>query len=66
MPLLPYRTPTIFENIEDVSKILIKENKYTIRFIVGSLEKTLTSEDLDNFKINFIEHIKKNDLDIIQ
>ena len=27
MPLLPYRNPTIFENIEDVSKILIKENK---------------------------------------
>lgn len=42
------------------------ESKYTIRYVVGSQEKTLSSEDLENFKTRFIEHIKKNDLDIIQ
>lgn len=42
------------------------ENKYTIRFIVGSSDKTLTSEDLQDFKEKFIEHIKKNGLDIIE
>lgn len=43
-----------------------KENKYTVRFVTGSNEKTLSPEDLECFKTSFIEHIKKNDLDIIQ
>lgn len=42
------------------------ENKYTIRFIVGSNEKTLTSEELQDFKEKFIQHIKKNGLNIIE
>ena len=41
------------------------ENKYTIRFIVGSKEKTLTSEELDDFKNKFIDYIKKNGLNIL-
>ena len=43
-----------------------KENKYTIRYVVGSSEKTLSQKELEQFKEKFIEHIKKNDLDIIQ
>ena len=42
------------------------ENKYTIRYIVGSNEKTLTNEELQDFKNKFIEHIKKNGLNIIE
>ena len=43
-----------------------KEIKYTIRYILGSDEKTLGQKELEKFKERFIEHIKKNDLDIIQ
>lgn len=43
-----------------------KENKYTIRFLIGSNEKTLSQKELEHFKEKFISHIKKNDLDIIQ
>ena len=43
-----------------------KENKYTVRYIIGSNEKTLSQKELEQFKEQFIEHIKKNDLDIIQ
>ena len=43
-----------------------KENKYTIRFIIGANDKTLSQKELESFKDKFIEHIKKNDLDIIQ
>ena len=42
------------------------ENKYTIRYIIGSNEKTLTNEELQDFKNKFIEHIKKNGLNIIE
>ena len=41
------------------------ENKYTISFVTGSKERTLSSEELEKFKEEFIEHIKKNDLSII-
>ena len=43
-----------------------KENKYTIRYIVGSNEATLTSEELQDFKDKFINHLKKNGLSIIE
>ncbi len=43
-----------------------KENKYTIRYIVGSNEATLTSEELQDFKEKFINHLKKNGLSIIE
>lgn len=42
------------------------ENKYTIRYVVGNDEKTLTSEDLQDFKTKFINRIKKNGLSIIE
>ncbi len=43
-----------------------KENKYTIRYIVGSDEATLTSDELQDFREKFINHIKKNGFSIIE
>lgn len=40
--------------------------KVTIRYTVGSLEKTLTSEELEDFKKQFIMHIHDNNLNIIE
>lgn len=40
--------------------------KYTIRFKVGSREKTLTQAELNMFKNNFIKYIKENALEIIE
>lgn len=46
--------------------ILENEVKYTIRFTVGSYDKTLTSEDLQQFKESFIKLIKEKGLNIIE
>lgn len=40
--------------------------KYTIRYVVNSNEKTLSSEDLQSFKDKFIKHIKSNGLNIVE
>jgi len=40
--------------------------KVTIRYTVGSNEKTLTSEELEDFKNKFIEYLNNNDLNIIE
>lgn len=42
------------------------ENKYTIRYTLGSNTKTLEQNDLQKFKTRFIEHIKNNNLSIIE
>ncbi|MCM1053367.1 MAG: phenylalanine--tRNA ligase subunit beta [Ruminococcus sp.] len=42
----------------------VYENKYTIRYIIGSNNKTLEQTDLQKFKDKFIEHIKNNGLEI--
>lgn len=42
-----------------------KNKKYTIRYILGSDEKTLESRELEKFKEKFMEHISKNDLEIL-
>lgn len=42
------------------------ENKYTIRYTLGSDTKTLEQRELQNFKDRFIAHIKSNGLDIIE
>jgi len=39
--------------------------KVTIRYTVGSLDKTLTSEELNDFKEKFISYIEENDLKIM-
>ena len=38
--------------------------KITIRYNLGSKERTLTSEELENFKTEFINHIRTNKLEI--
>ena len=42
-----------------------KNKKYTIRYILGSDEKTLESKELEKFKEKFMEHISKNGLEIL-
>ena len=44
----------------------IYENKYTISFTLGSDHKTLEQKDIQNFKERFINHIKENDLYIME
>ncbi len=50
--------------IKSFSLIGIYKNKYTIRYILGSDNKTLEQKDLQTFKERFIEHIKNNNFDI--
>jgi len=45
--------------IKDCELINVYENKYTIRYTLGS-NKTLETKDLTNFKERFIKHIKEN------
>ena len=52
--------------IKSYSLIGTYENKYTIRYVLGSNTKTLEQKDLINFKDRFIEHIKNNNLSIIE
>ncbi|MDD4187986.1 MAG: phenylalanine--tRNA ligase subunit beta [Bacilli bacterium] len=40
--------------------------KVTIRYTVGSYEKTLTNDELQNFKEEFIKFLHQNELDIIE
>lgn len=42
------------------------EKKFTIRYIVGSDEKTLNGKELNKFKEDFIHHIRSNHLEIIE
>ena len=39
--------------------------KYTLRYTIGSNEKTLNKDDLDKFKNRFITYIKEKGLDIV-
>ena len=58
------------ENIKDLMLLDIykdkEKTKYTIRFTVGSNEKTLTQAELNMFKNEFIKHVKENGLDIME
>ena len=54
--ILNYKLMDIYEN--DNNK------KITIRYNLGSKERTLTSEELENFKTEFINHIRTNKLEI--
>lgn len=42
----------------------VYENKYLIRYTLGSNNKTLEQKDLETFKERFINHIKSNNLNI--
>ena len=39
--------------------------KYTMRYVLGSEEKTLETKEIDKFKEKFMEHIEKNGLEIL-
>ncbi|MCI8394619.1 MAG: phenylalanine--tRNA ligase subunit beta [Bacilli bacterium] len=43
-----------------------KEKKVTIRYTVGSEEKTLEGKELNDFKIKFMDHIRKNGFEIME
>ena len=42
------------------------EKKISIRYVVGSHEKTLEGEELQSFKNEFIKFIKNNNINIIE
>ena len=44
----------------------IYENKYTIRYILGSDNKTLEQKDIQSFKERFIKHLNDNNLQIVE
>lgn len=44
----------------------VYENKYSIRYVIGSDNKTLEQKDLQTFKERFIKHIKDNNFEIIE
>lgn len=44
----------------------VYENKYSIRYVLGSDNKTLEQKDLQTFKERFINHIKSHDFEIIE
>lgn len=52
--------------INSCSLVGIYENKYTIKYVLGSDTKTLEQKDLTTFKERFINHIKDNNLSIME
>lgn len=44
----------------------VYENKYTIRYVLGSDNKTLEQKDLQTFKERILSHIKSHGLDIME
>ena len=43
-----------------------KNKKYTIRYTLGSDNRTLDSKELEEFKDNFISLVKKHNLEIVE
>lgn len=52
--------------IENYRLVDVYQNKYTIKYTLGSENKTLGPKDLNNFKDRFISHIKDNGLSIVE
>ena len=52
--------------IKSCNLIEVYENKYLIRYTLGSNSKTLEQKDLQTFQERLIKHIKDNDLMIIE
>ena len=52
--------------IKSFKLVDIYENKYTIRYVLGSNNKTLETEDLQKFKERFIAYVKDNQLNIVE
>lgn len=55
--LLSYNLVDIYED---------EKKKVTITFIIGSKEKTLSKEDINDFQINILEYINNNNLEIVK
>jgi len=54
-------------NYELIDKYLMKDViNYTVRFTIGSLNKTLDQVDIDQFKTKFLAHLKLNNLKIVE
>ncbi len=43
----------------------VYQNKYTIRYVLGSDNKTLEQKDIESFKERFISHLNSNNLSIL-
>lgn len=52
--------------IQSYRLVDIYENKYTIKYVLGSDTKTLEQKDLQGFKERFIKHLKDNNLNIME
>ena len=52
--------------IKNYRLVEVYENKYLIRYTLGSDTKTLEQKELQTFKERFIEHIKDNGLTILE
>ena len=52
--------------IKNYRLVEVYENKYLIRYTLGSDTKTLEQKELQTFKDNFIKHIKESGLDILE
>ena len=52
--------------IKNYQLLEVYENKYTVRYTLGSDYKTLEQKDLQTFQERFIKHLKENDLKIIE
>lgn len=55
--LLSYNLIDVYED---------EKKKVTITFVIGSKEKTLSKEDMLEFQENILNHIKDNNLEIVQ
>lgn len=61
-----YKNPIIKEyNLVD-KYLADNDIRYTIRYTLVSDEKTLDQKDLDEFRENFINYLKENNLDIVK
>ena len=52
--------------IQNYKLIEVYENKYSIRYTLGSYTKTLDQKDIQTFQERFISHIKNHNLNIIE
>lgn len=64
--LIDYKSPFIKKRSLIDSYQDEYEKKFTIRYLVGSDDKTLDGKDLNAFKEKFMEHIRKNGLEIAE
>ena len=64
--LINFKSPIIIDY--KLIDIYLEETvkKVTIKYTVGSMDKTLTSEELQNFKEEFIKFLKEYNLSIIE